>query len=265
MPKIFTDEFLISELERFVSEEGFVPTQECMKSKLGYPSSSSYKSHFKTWNNALEIANFEVNKKHQIGILDGTEVCSYCHKRADEIPNFKSWLYHDGVRYCSKHGKSGKGGKPHYVVGNLDINSPKGLGRAGEILVVKALKIGNEFDCNRESCHSSIDMYNEEYGKIDVKTGLFNYQYNRWNFTFNAKKVAKTYICLGMSFDRSSIEHIWIVSNEGEIRNLTTFTIKNTRRSLLNRNKWEVDLKQYDETWREMIINYQNDECKIFR
>ena len=186
--------------------------------------------------------------------LDGTETCSYCGKRADEILNFNCWRYVDNRRYCNKHGCGS-----HYVFGNLDINSSKGLGRAGEVLVVKTLGIGKEYDCNRISCGFSFDMYNKKYGKIDVKTRLKQVNYNKWQFDFKAKKEANSYICIGLSSNRKNVEHVWIVPNINNIKNLIVLTIINTHYSLSVHKHWEVDSKPYDKTWRTMKL----DNCKI--
>ena len=261
----YNKEFLISELKRFYKENGRVPTQKDMSPKNGYPNGTLYRQYFDSYNKALEITKLKPNRIHHVGTLDGTEVCSYCGKRADEIPNFVHWLYPDGIRYCTKHGSSNYEKFPAYVIGKLDINSPKGLGRAGEILVVETLGIGNEYDCNRISCGYSFDMYHDEYGKIDVKTGLFNYEYNSWGFPFKAKKEADTYICISLSYSGKYVQHVWVVPNEGKIRDLINFTVYDTQRSLSNREHWEVLSKPYNDVWQEMIVNYQIGKCKIFK
>lgn len=249
----YTKEFLIDELHRFVRENGRVPTARDISPKFGYPSYMTYYDCFESFNNALEIANLKINKKHHIGELDGSETCTYCGCNRNET---SGWRYVNNVRYCDKHGANGV---PDYIIGNLNINSSTGLGRAGEILVAKTLKIANEFDCNRISCHSSVDLYNEKYGKIDVKTCMFNYKYNYWTFSFKAKKIADTYICLGLSSNRSNVKHVWIVPNESEIRDLQSFTVRNTQRSLFTRLKYKVDSKHYNDTWKSMKL----DNCKI--
>ena len=254
MPKIYTDEFLISELHRFYIENGRVPTTLDMQGKFGYPSASVYNNRFKPFNNALKIAGFELNK---IGKLDGTETCSYCGKRANEISNFTNWYYHDNIRYCKKHGCTWSGGKPDYVKGNLDINSTTGLGRAREVLIVKTLEIGTEYDCNRISCGYHIDMYHKDYGKIDVKTALLsNNGRNRWVFILSNKPEIKTFICIGLSSNRSTVEHVWIVPNNNNKKNLS---ITNSFSSLYNNNHWEVDSKPYNDIWQTMKL----DNCKI--
>jgi len=247
---------LIEELQRFYKEEGFVPYSYMMNIKDGYPSAGVYQYYFGSFNNALEIAGLEINK---IGKLDGTERCTNCNKYANEIVGFSNWYYYNNKRHCNKCGHSN--GLHDYVKGQLDIHSNVGRGRAGEITVIKALKIGNEFDCNKISCGYFFDMYNEKYGKIDVKTSVLN---SLWTFKFRTKKVANTYICLGMSSDTKQIEHVWNVPNEGKFRDLTTFSISNGNLALRNHEKWEVNTKIYNEAWQEMLVKYVNGDCNIF-
>ena len=47
-----------------------------MTNKNGYPSAETYKSRFKTWNNALEIANLPLNKTGER--RTGLETCCKC-------------------------------------------------------------------------------------------------------------------------------------------------------------------------------------------
>lgn len=255
MARKYTKDELISELQRFYIQNGRVPTFKDMQGKFGYPSNSSYVRQFKTWNNSLEAANLPLNQ-YQNHWPDGTETCSYCGCTIEETSR---WFYVDNKRYCMKHGNSGKGGLPDYAIGNLDINSTTGLGRTGEILVVKTLEIGKEHDYNRISCGYEIDIYHDKYGKIDVKTALFSSKNNRWGFLFDAKKVVDTYICIGLSLDRKKVEHVWIIPNEDEIRNLQTLNVTNSYRGLYNRKHWEINTKPYNDMWQTMKL----DSCKI--
>ena len=255
MRRKYTDEELISELHRFYDENGRVPTKLDMTNKNGYPHHNNYINYFKTWNNALETAGYKPNRIQHNPILDGTETCSYCGKRADEILNFKGWCYPNGIRYCRKHGQGSD-----YVIGNLNINSSVGLGRAGEILVIKTLSIEKENDCNRISCHYKFDLIHEKYGKIDVKTSLLNDNgYNNWQFSFDPEKNPNNYICIGLSSYRKNVKHVWIVPNEDEIKDLQIFGVKNSHRGLLKRKHLEVNSKQYDNMWKTMKL----DNCKI--
>lgn len=263
MKRTYTDEELISELHRFHRENGRVPTQLDMQPKFGYPSFGAYQSHFRTFNNGIKVANLIPNHLKYHPKLDGSETCTYCGKKANEIHKFIQWTYPNGVRYCHQHGAHGT---PDYVKGNLDINSNTGLGRAGEILVIKTLEIGKEHDCNRESCNYPIDMYHKDYGRIDVKTALFSYERNSWVFNFPNKLEIKTFICVGLSSDRSTVEHVWIVPNEGEIRNKDIIAIYDTLYSLSTHEHWEVLSKPYNDVWQTMKLktcNSMTDKSEI--
>jgi hypothetical protein len=253
MGKKYTDKELISELCRFVEEEGFIPNTYILTTKRGYIPYQAYIARYGSLDKALIVANLPLNQYHDDSMLDGTEVCCYCGKRADEIFGFRNWLYDNGFRYCEKHRRG-----PDYIKGTLDVNSATARGRIGEILVVKTLGIGKDHDCNRISCKYKFDLYNEQYGKIDVKTSKFSIK-NMWTFNFNKKQDADTYICIGLSSDRKNVLHVWIVPNEGQIKNLTGLGISNKHVSLLNNSKWEVDSKPYDDALHSMSL----DNCKI--
>lgn len=258
----YTEDKLISELQRFYDENGRVPVALDMQGKFGYPPFKTYARYFGSFNNAKIKAKLDIIK-HQAGTLDGIEICSYCGKRADEIDGFTNWYYDKNhIRYCKKHGQAGL---RDYVSGNLDINSEVGLGRVGEILVAKTLEIANEYDCNRISCGYSFDMYHKDYGKIDVKTSRLSYEYARWYFNFPNKPEIKTFVCVGLSSDRKIVEHVWVVPNKGKTINKPSLQINNTCRSLLKYSKWKVDIKPYDIVWQQMIINYRIGKCKIFK
>jgi len=56
---MYTEEFLISELHRFVEENGKNPRLKDMKVSEGYISSWEYLNYFGTWNKALEEAGYK--------------------------------------------------------------------------------------------------------------------------------------------------------------------------------------------------------------
>lgn len=256
--KSYGKQELIDTLHRFVEENGRIPKAHDMTIKNGYLPHCAYQKCFGTHNNALMEAGLNINQHKPK--LNGTETCVYCNKTADEISNFIGWRYDEnGVRYCNKHGAGYKSGKPDYVTGSLDINSNVALGRVGEILVAKVLNIKKENDYNRNSCRAIIDLYNEEYNKIDVKTALLNTIRNRWKFNFNAKKDVDTYICLGFDENRKHVEHVWIVSNEGKIKDLIGLSITNLYYPLLRRKRWEVDAEPYNNAYHSMSL----ENCRI--
>ena len=60
---LYTKEFLISELHRFVIEFGFIPLFDELNMASGYPSTGPYRSQFGSWNNALIAADLKLNKE----------------------------------------------------------------------------------------------------------------------------------------------------------------------------------------------------------
>lgn len=251
----YTKDFLISELHRFVEENGRVPSLHCMSPKFGYPSGSSYQNFFGSWNESLQKAGLEVNQNNHCFRLDGNETCCYC---GCDITQTSRWYCDsEGNRYCSKHGS---GGIRDYVKGELDINSPTGLNRSCVILVKKVLGIDKMFDFNVTiGCKVSVDLFNEKYGKIDVKASLLALERNQWRFKTSAKKQADTYICVGFSSDRKEVLHVWIMANKGKIKNLQNLSVTNSSKSLSYNSIWEVDVEPYNKVWQSMKL----DSCKI--
>ena len=72
----YTDEFLISELHRFVHEHKRIPKAHDMKLTGGYPTHDAYYNHFGSWNNGLKTAGLKINKTniHRTG----KEICCKC-------------------------------------------------------------------------------------------------------------------------------------------------------------------------------------------
>lgn len=60
--KKYSEAELISELHKFVKENGRVPRYVDMNKRNGYISISVYQRHFKTWNNALKCAKLPINQ-----------------------------------------------------------------------------------------------------------------------------------------------------------------------------------------------------------
>lgn len=256
---IYDKEFLISELHRFYDENDRVPMSSDMLAKNGYPAAGAYQSHFGTWNNALEAAGFEINKKRRE--LDGTETCSYCGKRADEIPGFRSWVYPNGIRHCEQHGANGI---PDYIKGNLDKNSSRGKATISEQVVKNVLNIEDKHDCNfAYDFNYKIDLYHKDrYKYINVKDSKLHDregQNHFWYFDLTQKELPDTYVMLGYDEYRKNILHVWItdavddlVFNEKTEKLLKAKTIMNSYKGLKNAKPWEVDPKPYDDMLRLM-------------
>jgi len=98
---IYTDEFLISEVKRFVKEKGRVPSSHEMCRINGYPSYSTYIKHFGSWNNILLKCGLNMHTKNK-----GTR--KFILKKRNACPNCKSVaiVYRKRVKnyicnYCS--------------------------------------------------------------------------------------------------------------------------------------------------------------------
>lgn len=258
MPKILTDEFLIDELHRFVRENGRVPTIRLMDTTKGYPSVQAYKNHFKTFNNALEVAELEINNKHLVVKLDGTETCSYCGCTRDET---SGWRYDENnIRFCDKHGH---GGKPDYVTGNLDKNSEVGKGFVSQRVVAKVLGLELKYDCNySDGFDHPYDLYDKgRYNYINVKSACLNND-NAWHFGFTQKEIPDTYILVGFDEDRKNVIHVWITDPLDDLTyEKKSISITNTLYGLKRAKPWEVDNKPYN----DVLYNMDLDKCKYLK
>jgi hypothetical protein len=59
-PKVKKKEELINSLKKLTEELGHIPKRREMDNAVGYPSSSAYRKHFGSWNNALIKANLSI-------------------------------------------------------------------------------------------------------------------------------------------------------------------------------------------------------------
>lgn len=258
----YTDEFLISELQRFYKENSRVPIYLDMTFKNGYPSGATYQNRFGSFNKGVEIAKLKLNRKHQMGTLDGTEICSYCRKRADEISNFTQWLYHNEIRYCQRHG--GGGIQLDYVTKNLNKESSTGKCFISQRVVAKTLGLELKNDCNCSvNFGHPFDLYDENtYKYINVKDSKLYVslsQNYRWKFSLSQKEIPDTYILIGFDENRKNILHVWITDplddltyNEKTEKLLKLKSITNSYESLRKAKPWEVNAKPYDDMLHKM-------------
>lgn len=124
---------------------------------------------------------------------------------------------------------------------------PVNMNGLGIKLVRKVLDIEKEI-IEMETYKNNIDLYTKKFKNIKVRTKIFNVKQNKWSFLFSNKKEVNTYICIGLSSDGKSVEHVWIIPNEGEVRGLSSLNMYNTCDSLFENSKYEVDSKQYNKT-----------------
>lgn len=245
----YTDEFLISELHRFIHENGRNPTFRDMNPELGYPTGATYHNRFNSFNNALEAANLEINKTCEKRM--GNETCYRC----GNILKLKEHWFTNGLLkgqvMCYKCYRNND-----YINGNLDVNSSTGFGFLTQRVVAKTLGLNLENDCNCSvSFRHPYDLYDKDkYGKIDVKGRRLSTS-NRWRFDLT-NNIIDTYIFVGFDTDAKNILRVWIVKPTDKlIHGKTGASIKNNIRSGLTRAKpWEVDSTSYNNTLHSLSI-----------
>jgi len=93
---VYNEDFLISELVRFVDNFGYIPTEKEISNTIGYPSSSTFENYFGSWNNAIISANLKPNIIHVL--LTGNEICSMC----GATESASQWHFQDSERICTK-------------------------------------------------------------------------------------------------------------------------------------------------------------------
>lgn len=260
MSKFYTKEFLISELHRFVKENGKNPTARDMTVENGYLSTYSFYKYFKTFNEALIESGLKINTYKPK--LNGSEICSCCGKKADEISNFIQWFYNKNdnyTRYCNKCGNTK--GIFDYKKSELNPKSTTGKATVSQRIVAKTLGLELKNDCN---CSISFtypyDLYDKgRYNYINVKDSKLHNSINinhnsHWYFGFKNKKIPDTYIMLGFDENRKNILHVWItdaiddlVFNKKTGKLLTGKNITNTPYDLNKIQSWEVNAKPYDD------------------
>lgn len=61
-------------------------------------------------------------------------------------------------------------------------------------------------------------------------------------------------MCLGLSFNRKIVEHVWIISNVDKTKNLDKLIVYNTCDSLSKYNKYEVDSGIYNKELKKINV-----------
>ena len=246
-------EFLISELHRFVKENGRNPIFDDMGKKSGFPSPRPYIEMFGTWNNTLLEAGLPFN--HYQRKLDGSEVCCNCNKNPHNI-----WRYDmKNNRYCPACFAGAA-----YRFGNLDPESTTGLGYIGQVITREALSLPIKNDYNiSDNFNSPFDLYDDDkYGEINVKCAKLC-QSKIWNNTYWSFNIGDTvkpdyYFMLGLSENKNQVEHVWVVNSDALfIKNKCTAVIANSINGLNKRIEFEDDNELYNNIYHN--INWNND------
>lgn len=257
---VYTKEFLISELQRFVRENNRSPRAIDIQSKSGYPSYVSYINYFVSWNNALLSAGLKVNQKHHMGILDGTETCDNCEKLKSGNQN---WYYNNEQRLCKSCYYN-----PDYKNNNLDPESNTGFAFMSQRVVAETLGLELKYDCNCSiGFNAPDDLYDKKLGYINVKTAVL-FKDNAWHFDFGNKYIPDKYIMLGFSEDKSDIKHVWntepeddLTFDEKNFKYKQSISITNSERGLRRVKGWEVDVEPYNNAYHSMSL----ENCSVLR
>ena len=248
-----TRQYLISEIQRFYSENGRVPVARDMRVKYNYPGINEFKDEFGSWNNAIEAAKFKLNKVW----VSGNKICVICGTKETN-----QWHNSDRGRIChSCYYKQ----KSKYMNKLLDIDSNVGKGFVGERIVAAVLGIKPECDCNRIKGlgHKDFDMvqlHDEKYGKIQVKTATLRVScHNSLHWYFDLVGRCDTYVMLGFSQERKDVIKVWVIpSNKSIVTYKTGLNIilnpKNIRHVAREIKKYEVDVKPYNDIYHSMSL-----------
>ena len=194
--KEYTDKFLISELHRFVKENGRVPKSYEISPKYGYPSSSMCAGRFGSWNKALQAAGLEIHKTCEK--RTGLETCVHCGSLRKQKQTWITKGLPEGQLMCEDCYQMSK---RDYKNGNLDVNSSTGFAFLTQRIVAKTLgiKLDNDCNCSVNFMHP-FDLYDKDgYGKIDVKSSCLRKNVaDSWIFSIKRNEIPDFFLCLAL-------------------------------------------------------------------
>ena len=245
-------EYLINEIKRFYNENGRIPGNRDMCVYNGYPSYITFINEFGSWNNAVEAAGFKPYNKR----LTGDEICSVCG-----IKGKIHWVNSDNGKICmSCWHKQNR----DYMNGRLDIDSPTGFAFLSQRIVARKLRLEIKHDCNctyglNYPGFDLLQLDNEKYGRIQVKTAILGSKDVSlyWRFSLGDNSECDTYIMLGFTRNKDSIEKVWVISSDRSIvkhRQSLSVYLNPTRIGSVAKEivKYEVDVKPYNDTYHNM-------------
>jgi len=254
----YWDEYtLISELNRFVEENGRNPKWVEMVASAGYPARNVFTRTFGSWNKALTAAGLDINVKQiYSGVLTGNETCDNCG--TTKLAN-NGWRYKNNQRLCHLCYYN-KG----YRYGNLAPDSETGFAFISQRVVAKVLDLELKDDCNCSvNFNTSYDLLDDGgYGYINVKAATNYIKRNNWNFYFQNKYIPDTYIMLAFSADKIDIKRVWITEALDDLTfEKKSISIHDSYKGLLKGKPWEVDAEPYNDAYHSMSL----DNCSVLR
>ena len=152
--------------------------------------------------------------------------------------------------------------------GNLDSNSPAGVGYIAATLVKKFLGIEDCFDITDNFCHPKYDMIeHEDWGLIDAKgSSLLERKdgclYHMFGINKNEK--ADFFFCIGFDKDRKHVLAVSIIPNDNDISKLNNIKVYYNGNGISKYNKHkesEEEIKKWDNMFHTMKL----DNCPVLR
>jgi len=210
----------------------------------------TYMKRFKTWNNALTLAGFDVNLV-QAPVKPG-DYCEICGSNETD-----HWRSLGDLRVCNKCAR----GKRDFVSGVLDPSGPTGLGVITEYVVHKVLDGSLWYNGDINSFNSKYDIFHERYGNINVKSSKLSYEkYGRyapyWIFAYpkSGSTTPDTYICLGLDENRTKILRVFIIPPDADVVGKLAIFVAESEKSLMRVKDYEVDATPYNEVYQKLDI-----------
>lgn len=246
MYRKYTDEYLISELHRFVDENDRTPTQNDLSNDATYPGYKTYKKQFGSWNDALIVAGLSINRLHR---LTGNEVCEKCGSVI-----VKQYHNKDNQRICGlcyQHDRN-------HIHGILSPDSSSGIGVITEHVVYETLGDCEKYNI-KDDFNADYDLKSEKYGTINVKSSKLCRRGKRksgeWYFEKKRNAVIPDYyICIGFDENRDKILKVWIIPRDVDVIGICGIHITNSIKSLNRAKQYEVNSIPYNEVYQNLDI-----------
>lgn len=181
------------------------------------------------------------------GIWTGKWWCRSCWTHKNEKNNPDSFYnVTKSMRPCRNKG--------------IDKDSTFGKGFRGEQLFCK---IREDENCNIKLDHftSKVDVFDKEYGKVQVKTVSLSLEHGKWKAN-DINKSCDTVVIICMDYDFKIVLRVYIVPRKHIQGNNVTITENPSRES-----KWETfRLKENEENvYNDTYHNMKIDDCPILK
>lgn len=138
--------------------------------------------------------------------------------------------------------------------GGIIVGSCQYLAIISQAVVAKYLKI-DDLNIKMNNFEWFIDMEDEKYGKIDVKSGRLTISriYEVWEFGTKRKIDCHFYFCIGFSRDLKVIDAVYLIPNEGWICSLDTIMIRKYPTRVSKYDQFRVDQESYNDIYQKLV------------